>query len=306
MHLHLVGADGYFVRNAEDKIYIWDSADNRAETWDDPTIGKLALEGTYQVEGKACQPAFQKFTDILAECTPEAMEKITTVPAATTRRIAREFAAADIGATIEIDGRTLPLRPAGYNYYRGAQGHKHGFQTNHAFKMVNFMVGNIDAPGGLMGVTLDDQWVDHSHVELGENGMLKPNPHQLGPVPPFDYPPNSYDLLEYFPVGLHPPHLNLEVFLNPEKYGVEYTPDVMVICHSNPIWALQGPREKGFEFMASMRFIVVCDIIPTETTLWADVILPSHDALESWNMTMIETPPYRRDVHASAGHGAAV
>jgi anaerobic selenocysteine-containing dehydrogenase len=68
----------------------------------------------------------------------------------TTRRIAREFAAAaTIGATIDIDGRTLPLRPAGYNYYRGAQGHKHGFQTNHAFKMVNFMVGNIDAPGGL-------------------------------------------------------------------------------------------------------------------------------------------------------------
>jgi anaerobic selenocysteine-containing dehydrogenase len=288
---YLVGADGYFVRNADDKIYVWDSANNCAKLWDDPTIGKLALEGTYQVDGKECQPAFQKFTDILEGCSPEAMEKITTVPADTTRRIAREFAAAaDIGATIEIDGRTLPLRPAGYNYYRGAQGHKHGFQTNHAFKMVNFMVGNIDAPGGLMGVTLDDQWVDKSHVELGENGMMKPNPHQLGPLPPFDYPPNSYDLLEYFPVGLHPPHLNLEVFLNPEKYGVEYTPDVMVICHSNPIWALQGPREKWFEFMASMRFIVVSDIIPTETTLWADVILPSHDALESWNMTMIEPP----------------
>jgi len=288
---YLVGSDGYFMRNAEDKIYVWDSADSSAKLWDDPSIGKLALEGTYQVDGKECKPAFQKFKDILEDCTPEAMEKITTVPAATTWRIAREFAAAAaIGGTIEIDGRTLPLRPAGYNYYRGAQGHKHGFQTNHAFKMVNFMVGNIDAPGGLMGVTLDDQWVDHSHVELGENGMMKPNPHQLGPLPPFDYPPNSYDLLEYFPVGLHPPHLNLEVFLNPEKYGVEYTPDVMVICHSNPIWALQGPREKWFEFMKSMRFIVVCDIIPTETTLWADVILPSHDALESWNMTMIEPP----------------
>ncbi len=288
---YLVGSDGYFMRNAEDKIYVWDSADNSAKLWDDPSIGKLALEGTYQVDGKECKPAFQKFKDILEDCTPEAMEKITTVPAATTWRIAREFAAAaEIGGTIEIDGRTLPLRPAGYNYYRGAQGHKHGFQTNHAFKMVNFMVGNIDTPGGLMGVTLDDQWVDHSHVEPGENGMMKPNPHQLGPVPPFDYPPNSYDLLEYFPVGLHPPHLNLEVFLNPEKYGVEYTPDVMVICHSNPIWALQGPREKWFEFMKSMRFIVVCDIIPTETTLWADVILPSHDALESWNMTMIEPP----------------
>jgi anaerobic selenocysteine-containing dehydrogenase len=290
---YLVGPDGTFVRNAEGKIYVWDSESDSARLWDDPTIkvDRLALEGTYQVEGKACKPAFQKFRDIVDECTPEEMEKITTVPAATTRRIAREFAkAATIGATIEIDGRRLPLRPAAYNYYRGAQGHKHGFQTNHAFKMVNFMVGNIDAPGGLCGVTLDDQWIDKNRIVPGENGMIMPQPHQLGPLPPFQYPPSTYHLLNYFPVGLHPPHLNLLVFENPGKYGVDFQPDVMVIGHSNPLWAMQGPREKWFEFMRSMRFIVVCDIIPTETTLWADVILPSHDALESWNMTMIEPP----------------
>jgi anaerobic selenocysteine-containing dehydrogenase len=288
---YLVGEDGLFVRDADDKIYVWDSVENKAKLWDDPSIGRLALEGTFEVDGKACKPAFQRFRDILDDCSPEEMEKVTTVPAKTTWRIAREFAAAaTIGATIDIDGRTLPLRPAGYNYYRGAQGHKHGFQTNHSFKMVNFMVGNIDAPGGLMGVTLDDQWVDHSHVEPGENGMLLPNPHQLGPLPPFAYPPTTYHLLNYFPVGLHPPHLNLEVFLNPEKYGVDFQPDVMMICHSNPLWAIQGPRHKWLEFMKSMRFIAVSDIIPTETTQWADIILPSHDALESWNMTMIEPP----------------
>lgn len=288
---YLVGEDGYFIRDAEDKIYVWDSVENQAKLWDDPGIQRLALEGTFEVDGKPCKPAFQRFRDILDECAPEEMEKVTTVPAATIRRIAREFAAAaTIGATIEIDGRTLPLRPAGYNYYRGAQGHKHGFQTNHAFKMVNFMVGNIDAPGGHMGVTLDDQWVDRSHVEPGENGMMKPNPHQLGPLPPFAYPPTTYHLLNYFPVGLHPPHLNLEVFLNQEKYGVDFTPDVMMICHSNPLWAIQGPRHKWMDFMRSMRFIVVSDLIPTETTQWADIILPSHDGLESWNMTMIEPP----------------
>jgi len=288
---YLVGTDGYFIRNADDRIYVWDSVDGQAKLWDDPGIKKLALEGTFEVDGKECKPAFQRFIDILDDCSPEDTEKFATVPAETTWRIAREFAvAATIGATIEIDGRTLPLRPAGYNYYRGAQGHKHGFQTNHAFKMVNFMVGNIDTPGGLMGVTLDDQWVDRSHVEPGENGMLLPQPHQLGPLPPFAFPPTTFHLLNYFPVGLHPPHLNLEVFLNREKYGVDFEPDVMVICHSNPLWAIQGPRHKWLEFMRSMRFIVVSDIIPTETAAWADVILPSHDALESWNMTMIEPP----------------
>ena len=290
---YLVGDDGYFVRNAEGKIYVWDSADNRARLWDDPAIGEFALEGAYTVEGKPCKPAFQRFRDILANCSPEAMEKITTVPPATVRRLAKEmYDAAGIAtdAKIEIDGRVMPLRPAAYNYYRGAQGHKLGFQTNHAFKMVNFLLGCIDAPGGHIGVTLDDQWVDHSHIEPGENGMIKPNPHQLGPVPPFAYPPQTFHLMDYFPVGVHPPHLNLEVFLNPEKYGLEFRPDTMIVCHSNPIWAMQGPREKWFEFMKSMKFIAVSDIIPTETTQWADVILPSNDVFESWNMTMIEPP----------------
>ncbi len=64
----------------------------------------------------------------------------------------------------------------------------------------------------------------------------------------------------------------------------------MIVCHSNPIWAMQGPREKWFEFMKSMKFIAVSDLIPTETTQWADVILPSNDVFETWNMTMIEPP----------------
>ena len=290
---YLVGEDGYFVRNAEDKIYVWDTVANEAKLWDDPTIGKLALEGSFTVDSKPCKPAFQRFKDILADCSPEAMEEITTVPAKTVRELAKRFydeAGIAEDRKIEIDGKTYPLRPAAYNYYRGAQGHKHGFQTNHAFKMVNFMLGNIDTPGGHMGVTLDDQWVDNNHCAPGENGMMQPNPHQLGPVPPFSYPPNTYHLMDYFPVGVHPPHLNMEVFLNQEKWGVEFKPDTMFVMHSNPIWAMQGPRNKWFEFMKSMKFIAVSDIIPTETTQWADVILPSHDVFETWNMTMIEPP----------------
>ena len=70
------------------------------------------------------------------------ISKITSVPAETIQRIAREFAQnATIGSTVEINGRTLPLRPAAYNYYRGAQGHKTGSMTNHSFKLVNMLVG---------------------------------------------------------------------------------------------------------------------------------------------------------------------
>jgi anaerobic selenocysteine-containing dehydrogenase len=165
-----------------------------------------------------------------------------------------------------------------------------GMQANHAYKMVNFLIGSIDTPGGHIGVTLDDKWEDFNHIVPGENGQIEGIPHQLGHVPPFSYPSNEFHLFSHFPVGVHPPHLNLEVFLNKQKYGIEFDPDVMVVCHSNPLWAMQGPRTKWFEFMKSMRFVVAIDIIPTETTDFADVILPTTDALESWNMTMIEPP----------------
>ena len=289
--VYLVGPDGYFVRDQEGKCLVWDPEDNRAKTWDDPSIKDYALEGTYQVEGVEARPAFQVFKDILEDCTPEKMSQITDVPAETITRIAHEFhQAAKIGATIHIEGRDLPLRPAAFNYYRGAQGRKYGSMSNHSYKLVNFLVGSIDAPGGHIGVTLDDQVEGKGHVIEGENGMIEPQPHQLHPEIPFAYPPNTAHLMDYFPLGVDPGHLIQETFFNPEKFGYDFVPDTMLICHSNPLWNLNGNQERYFEIMRKMRFIVAIDIVLNESTVWADVVLPTLDYLERWNMTMIEPP----------------
>ncbi len=292
---YLVGPDGYFVRNAEGKIYVWDAVDNQAKLWDDASIKDFALEGTYQVEGKECKPGFQKFKDILRDCTPEQMSEITTIPADTIRRIAREFAkAAQIGSFIEIEGRMLPLRPAGYNFYRGAQGHKYSAMANQSFKLVNFLIGAIDTPGGHVGATLDDQMQEIrggcGTINAGENGMMKTAPHQLHPEVPFSYPPNETHLMGYFPIGVDPGHLTQYTLANAEKFGLDYKPDTMLLCHANPIWNISGNREKWFDMMRGMRFVVAIDILPNESNEWADIILPAHDLMESWNMTMIEPP----------------
>ncbi|MDR2852152.1 MAG: molybdopterin-dependent oxidoreductase [Burkholderiaceae bacterium] len=291
---YLVGPDQMFVRNAERQIYVWDQAADRARLWNDPDLKweNLALEGNFEVEGVKCRPAFQIYKDILKDCSPEQMEKITTIPAETVRRIAREFASqACIGQTMELpDGRTVPYRPAAYNYYRGAQGHKYGMMTNHAFQLVNMLVGNIDHPGGRCGATLNDYTVDNNHCAPGECGQMLGVPHQLGPMPPFSWPPNEYHLAGYFPVGVHPPHLNMLGFLESEKYGINFKPDVLVNCHSNPVWSIQGPREAWLKFLREMRFTVCVDLIPSEMTDFADIILPCHDYLETWNATMIEPP----------------
>jgi anaerobic selenocysteine-containing dehydrogenase len=284
---YLVGPDGYFVRNAEGKIYVWDAAAGRAKLWDDASVADFALEGAYEVDGVACRPAFQVFKDILRDCAPEKMSEITTVPARTLRRIAREMAqAASIGSTIDIDGRTLPLRPAGYTYYRGAQAHKYATQANHSYKLVNMLLGNIDAPGGHIGVSLDDKMESLGHIKPGENGMIDVVTHPTGPAPAFSYPPNETHLGGFFPLGWIPGHLNHEVLSHPEKYGLDYRPDTMLLCHANPLWNVPGNRETWYGIMRSMRFIFAIDILPNETNEFADVILPAHDFLESWNMLM--------------------
>jgi anaerobic selenocysteine-containing dehydrogenase len=243
------------------------------------------------VEGVKVRPAFQVFKDILKECTPAKISKITTIPAETIQRIAREFAKnAQIGSTIRIEGRALPLRPSAFNYYRGAQGHKYGSMANHSYKLVNFLLGNIDAPGGHVGVTLDDQCIDNGHVWPGDDGMIKPMPHQLHPEIPFAYPPNTTHLMDYFPLGVDPGHLNNITLFDPDHYGFDFYPDTMLICHSNPLWNLNGNQKRYFEIMKKMRFIVGIDIVLNESTVWADVVLPADDTLESWNMTMIEPP----------------
>lgn len=289
--VYLVGPDGFFVRSKDGKPYIWDPVDNAAKVFDDETIKDFALEGEYAVEGVKALPAFQIFKNNIADCTPEKVSEITTVPADTIQRIAREFAkAANIGATINIDGRDLPLRPAAYNYYRGAQAHKTGSMCNHSYKLVNFLVGGIDTPGGHCGFTLDDFMIDRGHIWEGDGGQIKTTPHQLGPGVPFSYPPRTAHLMDYFPVGVHPGHLIIETFFDPEKWGMDFKPDTMLICHSNPLWNLNGPLDKYFEIMRSMRFIVAIDILLNESTIWADVVLPTLDNLERWNMTMIEPP----------------
>ena len=296
--VYLVGDDQLLIRDEDGDMYVWDESTNSARKWNDDFVStNLALEGEYEVNGKKCRPAFQIYKDILAESSPEKMEELTTIPADTVRKVAREFAKeARIGETMTLeDGRTVPFRPAAYNYYRGAQGHKSGMQTNQAFQMTNMLVGNIDHPGGRCGVTITDQMIDNNHCHPGECGQMLGTPHQLGHMPPFSWPPNEYHLAGFFPVGVNGPHLNMLSYLEPEKYGSTYKPEVLVNAHSNPVWSIQGPRDKWIEFLKDLRFVVCADIIPTEMTDFADIILPSHDYLESYNAVMIE-PPYTEGI----------
>lgn len=284
---YLVKGDGYFYRDTQGKAQVWDITANAPRPWDAVAPRNVALEGTYFDGATQLRTGFQVWKDVLLINTPEKMAEITTVPASTIRRIAQEFVdAAQIGAAIEIQGKIYPYRPAALNYYRGSQSHANGFFDNLTYKLFNMLVGNIDVPGGHLGVPLDHRGF---FVSPGEDGMLKPEPHQLHPVPPFKYPPDSTHLMEWFPIGFDAGQLNAETLLNPERFGLNYRPEAVLLYHSNPWWNMPE-TDKIEEIFGRMKFVVAIDIQETESTQWADVILPDRTFLESTLLNCLEPP----------------
>ena len=311
---YLIGDDGWFTRSSTEKALppqgrpagsmrwfqqtreerykplVWDPVDKRAKAFDDPTIKDIALEGSYEVEGKRVRPAFQYIKDAYKEYTPEWTEKITSVPAATVRRIAKEFGeAAQIGSTITIDGEVYPYRPVSFNWYRGAQGHKYGTMDNQSYILLNMLVGSYNAPGGLLGVILGSPhmaWTD----EPGPDGLLDPKPHQLHPEIPFNWPPNTTTLMEIMPLGVDPGQFNMLTLLEPEKYDIKFKPSTCLLYHSNTTWSMVGNVEKWYEILRGFDFIWAIDLFHNETTNFADVILPDKTYLESWALLMCEPP----------------
>ena len=99
---------------------------------------------------------------------------ITTIPAATVRRIAREFGeAARIGETITIDGVELPYRPVCVDWAKGTQGHKHGFHNCWPLKLLNIVVGAVNVPGGILSTGAAGKHPHHWWPEGGTDGMLE-------------------------------------------------------------------------------------------------------------------------------------
>lgn len=284
---YLIGPDGTYALSADGKAMVGDPVAGKAREWDDPEIAEFALEGRYDVNGVSCAPGFQLFRDIIADHTPERMEEICTVPAATMRRLAKELGeAARIGETIMLEGKEYPFRPAAVNYYRGAIAHKDGGQDSMALKMLNTLLGNIDMPGGHLGVPLD---LRGFFIEPGEHGILKPNPHILHPPVSFKFPADSLQMMEWFPLGMDAGHIAVDAVLNPEKYRLEYVPEVLLTYHSNPVWNMPA-QEKVRRAMATFKYVISIDVVINETTEWADLILPDHTYLESTLAVTCEPP----------------
>ncbi len=290
---YLVGPEGYYARDrASGAPLVWDSADGRAKVFDDPTLAGPALTGTYIVNGWPCRPAFTLLKEHVRGYTPETAERITTIPAATIRRVAREFgAAARIGSTITIDGRTLPHRPASVVYFKGAHGHNHAWLTSLAIELLCEVVGASNVPGGLLGCNP----VCYGHPETNlprwvpkadRDGLLLPGlwfgasePGFSGTLypPPEPRAPQWLHLQDLFPTSLTS-HLPILTIQDPERFGIPYTPEVLINYGSNLIMSVGNP-ETTAEALKRL-YVISFNLFLDETTAFADLVLPDTCYLE--------------------------
>lgn len=289
---YLIGPDGHYLRDpATNKPMVWDTTASVARTFDDPAMGAIGLEGSHDVHGVACRPAWELLKERFREYPPETAEPICGVPAATIRRIATEFAeAASIGSTLTIDGHELPFRPVATFNIRSAGTHRNGTQTLLAMDLLNHVVGAACVPGGLATISMEC----FGHPETGQprlvaascpDGLLRTGGKWLfpsgGPWPlKLPHMP-KHDLEEVFPCALEVPLVNAvdraEIL---GRAGLNQQHDVLLNCASNA--AMNGTDPKVREaFYKAIPFIVDIDIFSNEfNEAFADILLPDACYLE--------------------------
>lgn len=269
----LVGEDGLFIKDKDGKTHlVWDRLSNSAKPY---VAGvKPALKGAYTVDGQPVRTAFQVFMDSIKDMTPAAAEEIADVPADTIIRLAQTFAKeARIGEFIELEGQKLRYRPSVLYTFRGLSAKEHGVQGWRTGLILNMLVGNIDAVGGLrMDAPYDKpQYFDVSKCE---------------------YPPSRCDMAQsvYFPYANH--HIaqqNLIVMQDPKSWGLPYVPEMQFFYGTNRPMSVPN---SGMQFDGlSKTFNVVIDINMTELAWYADVVMPDKTYLESWHWASTRSTP---------------
>ena len=194
------------------------------------TEGILALGIAQRIvaDGYSGEDA-DEWTAALADYTSDRVAAQTGVEEKTIRHLAEQLAAAEPG--LAIGG--------------GAAGdHSNGVETLVAVNALNYLIGNIGKPGGV---------VFNPPAVVGETAANR-----------------------------QANFASMQALAASARQGEI---EVLIVNGSNPVFAL--PAAAGFhEAMQSIPLIVSLSSFMDETTVMADVILPSHTYLESWGDDM--------------------
>lgn len=255
----LVKSDGHFLK-VDGKEQVWDTTTSSAKAYDTKEISP-ALDGTYSVGGSNVKTAFQLLKEHAAQYTVEWASKICGLPATSLSKVAEELGKnARIGSTLVIDGVKVPYRPVGIMAYHVSQ-QELGFQAFRAATIVFMLLGAIETAGGMRS---DIGRSIHANFNNLNNISIKDPPYNI-------YLKDS----KFFPINSGCPGIASLAMVDPAKYGVDYTPEVLILHMTNPLISF---LDQDIFMKAYRKFKFVAGIYPymNETCdYFADVVLPA-------------------------------
>jgi molybdopterin-containing oxidoreductase family molybdopterin binding subunit len=285
-------ATGRIIRSPESKKALFMDIDGSAKPYDEAT--EPQLEGSFMVDGKAVTTGFSLYKEHIKTYTPEYCETITTIPATTLRQIAKEFGeAACIGQTIEIDGVTLPYRPACVDCFSGVSRHKHAMHSFWNIMFLNVLVGSANQVGGLIGYApichgwSDDNpnagwdvtiWEEDGFIEGAM--LIFALPHSYYQIiRNSDYTPTDLALMALLPLA-DDPHFAFMTQAHPDIYHTEdWQPSLMFVYASNPLkwW---GNSDEQARIYANYDYVIGMDIYLNDSSYYYDLFIPEASYLE--------------------------
>jgi phenylacetyl-CoA:acceptor oxidoreductase len=315
---YLVGPNGYYLRDRSNrKPLIWDEDRESAVSFDTPGVSE-ALDGRYEVDALEIGPdgevlgdgwligesAFAKLVAHVEHYSPEWAERICDVPAATMRRIAREFADhARVGETIEIEGMRLPYRPVAVSLGKTVNNGWGGYECCWARTVLAALVGGLEVPGGTLGTTvrLNRPLSERlQSVQPGPDGFMA---YPLNPTDKARWSSNPNIRNAYrtmvplagdgpWSQALGPTHFSW-MFMDETPKGLPRVtpPDVWFVYRTNPAISFWDTRAIG-DRMARFPFVVAFAYTRDETNHFADLLLPDATDLESLQLIRIGGSKY--------------
>lgn len=326
---YLVGPRGFYLRDPETKKpLVWDTRRGAAVAHDaediDPALGGRfrldaveigADEESWQHSQVEAAPAFALMRDMLRTCSPEWAEGICDIPAEKIREVANEYLEhAQIGATIDIEGMTLPYRPVAVVLGKTVNNGWGAYQCCWARTMLACLVGAFEVPGSTVGTCVYLNRPQHTRsasVFPGEDGFMQQF-HNSTDRDKWSAKPksrNGYNtlvpLVGDLPASqaLGPAHLPwLFQDKPPENLPKPTLPDLWFVYRTNPAissWDAPGVAEK----MSRYPFIVAFAYTADESNHMADVLLPDAMDLESTQLIRMGGTTYMEQYWYHQGFG---
>jgi molybdopterin-containing oxidoreductase family molybdopterin binding subunit len=239
-----------------DPYAVWDETSSTVVSLD--AAEKPALEGVPQIEGRAVKTVYDVIKEKISEWSLEKASELSGVPVDDIKELARVYAQ---------DGPVFTYSMFGDDHYNNGP-----YNYGPIYSLV-LATGNSGKPGAGAGLSeiIPTNVANFAGVlfPVDSNG----NPAQ-GAAPGL--------LINQVPV-----------ILETGMFGTEpYTLKGIYITNSNPAVTM-AEREKTIQWLKNIEFLVVADMVLTETAKYADILLPVCHWFETTDMfTSYGTQPY--------------